>query len=853
MSWISTIRRNYSPTTTPDSKELAIERSSLLSLVLDVIWSPPSSRHDGPRSVVCHELPARARRAALAKRSVTKHSLAHIVPVRFTDGDDKAVRPSPWPVSQSNTHTSSHTRALESSHPPDRSLKNTSRGPYLPEPQTPIPDTPTASSIHNDETPTAPSEIGDAASRDGLSGVNLHTKGTEFYGNSSNLAFLGNLYTRAKNQAETRAAELQATESDTPASTSRQQPLSPAAGPRTGPLSGKAQLSIVNLLYNADYTGHPSPHSITGVESGTNRSPSFVVGQGHAGALNNSQDINLPAIFSKISSTAQLEIEKIFIGSYFTNKHYIHPILSKGSFMRRCEREAWPISKRPTLFRGTVKFASLYFAVVALGAINASPNETALLDHFCHQSEDPDKTLPPETRFSALDFAKFYFDIAKQALGDLFESSCLETAQALFLMSVFRQNSLQPHSCYMYSGMAVRTAAAIGLASGMSGLPSVMRKEAKRTWWCIYSHEIEMCCSSGRLDSMKELHYYQVSLPKLKVNVGTLDPDAEDNDIAMIPTMVSLAQIMSEASHQLYHATKRSISENSRLAMDLDARLLEWKANIPSFLNPEATTLNDPEWAFKQKLVLRLRYYNTRILLHRPFLVSATSNTKSRELRHHLHICLEAARKSITMQYESFMHRIYIRTWWYNTTYALYGSMILLHLILSNYPSLPDDDLLEDVEKSLEIFESMDDIIVARRCAEMLREVLDVARTCLARRRRGENGNAGLVDGRGCESGSGGSSTAASTTGASLTGMGTGMNIDLQQQPGYAGAPTLSIENMASSSSQNDASEEDFFFSFFSQDPHQPPDRTRTEMLANLVDPSILEDFAFGGQELSFF
>lgn len=27
----------------------------------------------------------------------------------------------------------------------------------------------------------------------------------------------------------------------------------------------------------------------------------------------------------------------------------------------------------------------------------------------------------------------------------------------------------------------------------------------------------EMCCSSGRLDSMKALHYYQTSLPKLKV------------------------------------------------------------------------------------------------------------------------------------------------------------------------------------------------------------------------------------------------------------------------------------------------------------------------------------------------
>ena len=37
----------------------------------------------------------------------------------------------------------------------------------------------------------------------------------------------------------------------------------------------------------------------------------------------------------------------------------------------------------------------------------------------------------------------------------------------------------------MYSGMAVRTAVAIGLASGMSSLPVNMRKEGKRTWWYV--------------------------------------------------------------------------------------------------------------------------------------------------------------------------------------------------------------------------------------------------------------------------------------------------------------------------------------------------------------------------------
>lgn len=194
--------------------------------------------------------------------------------------------------------------------------------------------------------------------------------------------------------------------------------------------------------------------------------------------------------------------------------------------------------------------------------------------------------------------------------------------------------------------------------------------------------------------------------------------------------------------------------------------------------------------------------------------------------------------------------------------------MILLHLILSNYPDLPDDELLEDVEKSLQIFESMDDIIVARRCAEMLREVLEVAGTCLLRRRRGEmnrrGSGLGIVSSGSASGLSGGctltgagtasyapggsASTIPPSTGTSLP----GMEVDA---PAYhsSDVPTLPLENMTTSEGlDNRSNEEDFFFSLFSQDPHRPPDRTRTEMLANLVDPSILEDFAFG-QEMSFF
>ncbi|OOG00144.1 hypothetical protein ASPCADRAFT_393841 [Aspergillus carbonarius ITEM 5010] len=620
-------------------------------------------------------------------------------------------------------------------------------------------------------------EICDSASRDGLSGVNLHTNGTEFYGTSSNLAFLGNLYARARNQAETKALTIPDNEppyppheGSNPALDSIQSdksglnqlsPNSPADRQSDGSQTNKAQLSIVNLLYNPKYPSH-SPPQINGsaedVRQGGTRAAE--------GTRNNTQSYvdhhyEMAPVIDRLSDEAQLEIEKMFISSYFSNKHYIHPMLSKTSFMRRCENEALLLPRRPGFYRGISKFSGLYFAVVALGAINASPHETALLDHYC--SYLPDLGKPGAvTRPSSLDFADYYFGRAKQALGDLFESCSLESAQALLLLSVFCQNALRPHSCFMYSGMAVRTAVAIGLASGMSS------------------------ATSGNL----------------------LDPDAEDDHVGMIPAMIALAQIMSEASHLLYHSPKRSMTEMSQIAMGLDNKLLTWKTTLPRFLDIDAASLNDTEWAFKQKLVLRLRFYNTRILIHRPFLAASASSTESSNLLQHLHICLDAARTSIQMQ-------------WYNTTYALYGAMILLHLVLSGFPSIRDEDLLLDVEKSLDIFESMNNIVVARRCAEMIREVLDVARACVARRRA-------LIS---------------APASALAPHSGTTFGLD---------AADPAVHNRDLTGMVPSGVDNDFFFSLFNQD-SQP--NTRAEILANLVDPTILEDFAFGtgGSDFSFF
>lgn len=181
---------------------------------------------------------------------------------------------------------------------------------------------------------------------------------------------------------------------------------------------------------------------------------------------------------------------------------------------------------------------------------------------------------------------------------------------------------------------------------------------------------------------------------------------------------------------------------------------------------------------------------------------------------------------------------------WYNTTYALYGAMILLYPILASSPGIPEDEILLDVEKSLEILESMKDIIVARRCAEMIREVLDVTRLHLARRRRAHAQHAQNAQLQ--------MQTSSSFTLGRETGAGadtSNLHYDnnayrnpnnnthnLQPNPQLNLLPTVTSTPPPANADEN--------FSLFGQEELQPD--TMAEILANLVDPMVLGDFAFG-------
>ena len=63
--------------------------------------------------------------------------------------------------------------------------------------------------------------------------------------------------------------------------------------------------------------------------------------------------------------------------------------------------------------------------------------------------------------------------------------------------------------------------------------------------------------------------------------------------------------------------------------------------------------------------------------------------------------------------------------------------MVLLYVLLSNIYDFPPNTIFCDIEKSLEILESMKTLAVARRCAEITREALNIAKKLCKDRQRG--------------------------------------------------------------------------------------------------------------------
>ncbi|KAI1028546.1 hypothetical protein LB503_002099 [Fusarium chuoi] len=580
--------------------------------------------------------------------------------------------------------------------------------------------------------------------------INQHTHGTEFYGTSSNFVLLNQFFVYAQKNLP---------------------PGQPNSSGNAGFLSANAQdgsvlghglvtqspISIVNLLSDRGVLEPPSrpktPPTRAGAHDEIQARSSQETRQGTAG-FEDSVHRDPPAATSQnrasadnsLSSSKQ-RLEREYIRQFFNNLHHLHPMLDPIAFPKQCEELVWSSPNSVESNKTQRHFFALYHIVVAVGAIVAGSCITQDFERdidICMKLPTRGQDFNP-SRLSQ-ELSKKYFRKSRMLLGDVFEVCSLESAQTLLLMSLYCQNSLKPHACYMYCGHAVRTALAIGIARETPSNSIEDRKAARRTWWCIYSHEIDMSCSAGRRDSLGKPRNYQIDLPHIKGQhvVISNQPDLENCSAAMINEMVHFAAVLRRISKELYYDSKGlTLQQKSAVAKELDRLLDDWKAKLPSYLDFTAVSFREQEWAAKQKLVLHLRYLNARIVLHRPFLEQPMLTAEA-NMSTHAELCLDAARKTICVMYDAYANRHYFRTWWYNSTYTLYAGMIVLYIIMLGPTALPSEDLLADAVKAHDILQSMEEATVARRSASLIQEGLEVARACVQRQQTRPDGDTEL-------------------------------------------------------------------------------------------------------------
>ncbi|KAL3440564.1 hypothetical protein BJX65DRAFT_26930 [Aspergillus insuetus] len=437
-------------------------------------------------------------------------------------------------------------------------------------------------------------------------------------------------------------------------------------------------------------------------------------------------DSNSP--FDMASKLPSLDVQKDCTRTYFRTVHVIYPLLSKAAFLDRAREIVWDCKARPArdrLVRSLKHFTSLYFTVLALGALLSDDFEPFVLEcrispHlFCKPNSGNQPKMAPKILPWAL--ADTLFQAGQENLSDMFDSSSLENTQALFLMSVFCQMALKPHSSYIFSGLAVRTASAIGLYRQSRFNFPRDQNMTSATWWCIYAHEAELCASSGRDLWLK---------PQAEYAAPIRHPPADINDTPMgeqpqyLQALVSLGDIfraISIYSHE--HDSDRSQLEHT--STHLQQLLSQWRAALPETFSLKQQSLVESDLLFKRKFILQLRYDLAQLLLHRPFLV--TSQQAHPAFLEHVRASSEAARSTITVLYDAYLHKPYLRTWWYNTTYTINAIMAILYVLLFGALPSEKEECFQSVRQGLEVLRAMDASPVSMRLATLVERLASVA------------------------------------------------------------------------------------------------------------------------------
>lgn len=409
---------------------------------------------------------------------------------------------------------------------------------------------------------------------------------------------------------------------------------------------------------------------------------------------------NLPAMKQK--SSGPTEPQRVpwswkgqtLIDAYFKRIHIFIPMLDEASF-------------RADYLEGQrfdVPWLALLNAVFAMGSIVAMKS-----DDYGH--------------LNYYNRAMEYLPI--ESLG----SSHIETVQALALIGGYYLHYInRPNMANAVLGAAMRMASTLGLhRESLAHAPSgshtdiTAAETRRRTWWSLFCLDTWATTTLGRPSFGRWGPAINIRSPE----AGTASGRDSAQHAGTLPLIENIKFCKIATQVQDLLAISPLLRAEDRC--NLDGELVKWFSSLPWLLR---TSEPCAEPLFIARCVMKWRYQNLRMLLHRPVLLNLASSGASHAAEHDI-VAIEACRDLAKQTIEDISRewaRNQMSGW--NAVWFLYqAAMIPLVSIFWQWDSPRVPEWQKQIDMVLELLEQMEDwSLAAHRSREVVWRMYEASR-----------------------------------------------------------------------------------------------------------------------------
>ncbi|RMZ38832.1 hypothetical protein CA14_003279 [Aspergillus flavus] len=369
-----------------------------------------------------------------------------------------------------------------------------------------------------------------------------------------------------------------------------------------------------------------------------------------------------------------------------------------------------------------VTFLETYSHLLKNGCLSVSRKWLALLNLTFATVK---LSIIPNRQFFATYIAQsdVYYQRAVDLFGEqVFNGENIEDVQFLLLLGQYLHGRHKPGQAWTVHTLAVKAAFKLGLHSqnALKDMPALTKEARKRTWYGCVMIDRLLSMTLGRPAAIPDC-YVKLELPANHECIDTstiMDNTTADLSVSCLNSTIVLYKQLATIidilfDHNLDTGTSLSINEIISHISTMEDNLCAWQISLPQGLTIlSAAGLRDEQqepitnaefFSRKFSVMISLRYYNIRTLLHRPTLASmvetcrhTTDDQGSQTLPlvglHSLEICTESAIATIDIIYElvhaSDWRANLLETWWFSLHYVFNAALAIigvLWLCKSNY------------------------------------------------------------------------------------------------------------------------------------------------------------------------